>query len=1459
MDSGVVYGFAHEPDTVASKNLTDAQLQFLIDRLVVQSQGLRFIAGDFNQAINGTRAMQTLTDLGWVNVQVWARDKLGKPIRHTCKGVNTKDHIYLSPELAAYLRDVHVDDTWFKDHAVLWATFDSLGSPPIMPMWKVPKPIEWTKIPELPDEPELVLEESNPTKAYADIARTFEARITKACEQAQLPTPLTAQYSAPPKKAREGEPETGFHGIDCQHSQLLRQLRRLVNYQRIADCKDHAGPKSEHRDRFWTSILHATGFQPNFLQWVKDTSPEVGVMHAPPNSETSKNLVDCVDRHLRSFEKLLRKSRIDMAKKRRQDDPNVIFQDLRESPPQPLQALIDKKEARVVEVQQDDQSIILHPATDWCENQQMFSSKGPLSTVMVTTDQIWLEDTSKISTGDIIRQEQVVGSIADLFMRFGTEWKQRWDRHLGKHDNFWQPIVDFSKNVLPIPPKMEYSPITLEQWRKELLRKKKHAAVGPDGFSKQDLTKLPDDLTKQLLRILELVEHGASWPSQLVTGFVVALEKVPGATQVGQFRPITIFALAYRVYSSIRAKQLLKHLLPVAPSTCTGNLPHRFAAQVWTGVQRDIEENQHSGSTASGAVIDLIKAFNLLPRIPIIEILIHLQVPHQIVRAWSSMLISMERRFKLRNQVGPPLRSCTGFAEGDGLSVVAMLTANLMCHAWMRVKHPNLTLWSYVDNIEFVSPDAENTRAGLHNLTRFAEAMDILVDQDKTYTWSTLGDDRKSLKQDFKVMYQARDLGGHMHYCMKSTNHTVTQKCDLLEPLWGKLARSVATYKTKLRAILSKAWPRCLHAVSSVHLADEIFGKLRTGATKGLGQHHAGMSPVIHLSLVEAPVNDPQFFALQRTLMEYRQLVAEPSDFVWSQLQFCTKLRPPPGPCSVLLARLRSIGWEWQHNTVFRDHQLRDIDILGSSWQELRLRILQGWQDRVQATASLRKTMHGFTNVSPILTMSHVDRWAPDEQAILKCSLNGTFFTADHTAKQQHGGDGMCTMCGQPDSQLHRHWKCPALSHCRQHLIKQQIEDISTMHPVIAIHGWMPEPPSLRKYQAQLHALPDKVLDFAWPTNCPDVLHIFTDGGCYSPASKLGRLSTWGLVLADIEEDVFHPLACGIVPGLNQTAVRGEILAVISACEFGWLTNRHIHLWVDNALVFDRVQDFTTTNSWVKPNQKDSDLWLRLQDVIQRSQGLIQGVHKVYSHQDVAGALDAFEEWVFRGNSAADRVAGAAIFSEPAILATWQQLQNEIQTVEILKQLIHKVIVGCGKEALKVPQTSTRSDAPLHHPRISREEVAEVSLIISTDIDIPLRYKVDKIHQFCRWLGTLEDDTQPIRLVTWFELNYEFEEHFQKPGLRYNKHSKRWLWERNPGKANFVLRTNHLARFFQGVLTMAGKKFKVLHIRPTLHVFQFWTQCLAIRLSAELAQKWEARFLAEQHVYRSVRALRTLW
>ena len=58
--------------------------------------------------------------------------------------------------------------------------------------------------------------------------------------------------------------------------------------------------------------------------------------------------------------------------------------------------------------------------------------------------------------------------------------------------------------------------------------------------------------------------------------------------------------------------------------------------QVWLQIQSMIETTQADGGIESGSMVDVIKCFNHLPRVPIFEICAHLGIPRAILRGWSN-------------------------------------------------------------------------------------------------------------------------------------------------------------------------------------------------------------------------------------------------------------------------------------------------------------------------------------------------------------------------------------------------------------------------------------------------------------------------------------------------------------------------------------------------------------------------------------------------------------------------------------------------------------------------------------------------------------------------------------------------------------------------------------------------------------------------------------------------------
>ena len=247
------------------------------------------------------------------------------------------------------------------------------------------------------------------------------------------------------------------------------------------------------------------------------------------------------------------------------------------------------------------------------------------------------------------------------------------------------------------------------------------------------------------------------------------------------------------------------------------------------------------------------------------------------------------------------------------------------------------------------------------------------------------------------------------------------------------------------------------------------------------------------------------------------------------------------------------------------------------------------------------------------------------------------------------------------------------------------------------------------------------------------------------------------------------------------------------------------------------------------------------------------------SHQDLSGSRNELEWWAFSGNSAADNIATTILQSHPLLGKLWEQARQDVAIVKMLQQQVHRVFVEVGKRSVLFREPQKDLETVPFAPRLSREDAAEVRFLIDPGIEVPLRYQIDRLGSLIRWLTRLQDDSAPIQLVSWFQLQVAFEREFGEVPLAYSQHTKRWSWPNvNPIYIPFVRRANKLASFLQGLLGVAQIPYRVLHIRPTTSVLSFWTQCLAFRFSTVVRDAVDDWFTEHQGTFTSVRALRTL-
>ena len=234
---GMVYGFPTGNTYQQPRYQTDVLLEEVVSRLLDQTVGPWILCGDLNHDAHELDQLERLYQHGWREVQMVAAMEWNLPVQATGRGSRRLDHIWLSPELLPWVRNVSVAHDAWPDHAAVSVEFCQAFGQRTLQMWYRPKPFPW------PQQWEAQVQfdhQATPTVAYAKMWQDLEqqaAPIARAhgnlvfrsqCGRGQvLDTSPKFPVIAPTKRSRRGDPQPSFHGLSLQHNRWFKQLRRL--------------------------------------------------------------------------------------------------------------------------------------------------------------------------------------------------------------------------------------------------------------------------------------------------------------------------------------------------------------------------------------------------------------------------------------------------------------------------------------------------------------------------------------------------------------------------------------------------------------------------------------------------------------------------------------------------------------------------------------------------------------------------------------------------------------------------------------------------------------------------------------------------------------------------------------------------------------------------------------------------------------------------------------------------------------------------------------------------------------------------------------------------------------------------------------------------------------------------------------------------------------------------------
>ena len=1191
----------------------------------------------------------------------------------------------MSPEAAAYLTLVSLFDT-FQEHATLRAGFSLPGHTVPETTWPLPAEIPWADV-QLDAWHRLGVHDSVPhqesTAWFASFSRAVERSLdghVTALPNSRLPTNCfgrgsrtAPQHSRPgpqrPLKAsRPGEDSLVHDGLSTEVRRWFQQLRRLQSLVHAVKAGNLAPSAVSYRLDLWRSILHARGFRYGFESWWRSRPAKlVGSPATLPRAVPAESCLCAIHEDFRhNFRKLESwhlRHRTKILDAKYDKSLAQIQKELRAPASEQVDTLQFRRSHAILATAPSGVQVHVEGPLD-LRGSSAWAIDGEPVDLISCEDNVCTFASPVSPVGLELEQLQTLSSVADVHSEFVSVWAARWQQHTSAD---WSRFLNFVRAFLPSRP-FDLPDIDASMWSRALRRFKPRAARGPDGWARDDLLKLPPQRTAELLRLLRAIETETQpWPRQLLVGFVCLLSKDNGRTDTQGYRPICVYSIIYRAWAGIRAQQVLRILRGLVPEDLFGFIPGHETTELWYVVQLEVEQCCQTGDRLLGMSTDIVKCFNHLPRLPLLGMAAHVGFPARLLGPWCNFLQSTERRFLVRGQVSPPVSSSGGFPEGCPLSPVAMVLADWAFHVYMKAFLPPVRPLSYVDNLACLARSPFDLARAFNLVQCFMEMLQLALDASKTYVWATDASARKSIAcLGPPVVEATRELGGIMSFGASARNAALKDRCQALGPTWKALARSRAPACLKILTLPSKCWAKAMHGIAGAPLAEAQLQQLRTAATTAIKLRPAGVSSLLRLSLSSPATADPGFYQLWCCARDLRRMAGKLPNFLSHWRSFAARYdgRQLHGPFTKLVQVFAQIGWSVQTPPVVMDHEGLLHNFLMLPLMLLRRLLEHAWLQYVASRHTHRAAMFDLKGLDPALLQADLSRLSALDNSRLATVRAGAFLFGHQHAHYDLRKDGLCPQCQQPDTVEHRVRFCPRYADLRKP--HQWVCDAWPSFPRSLSHHLLPSAnPHLPALRGMLQATADTTGVFFSSGFGDGWQHVFTDGSCLDFASPDLALAGWGLIHAHGAT----ALACGVVPGLLQSAPRAELCAMKAAARWAIFTRRPCIVWSDALNVVEGVHALQEGRP--RPSAADSDLWAELAALLEQLPQAKFLVHHTPSHLDTGLTDSPFEDWLAAHNGHADTLAGLANHNRPQALQTTHAaaLQYHNTTLEALRAL----------------------------------------------------------------------------------------------------------------------------------------------------------------------------------------------
>lgn len=505
------------------------------------------------------------------------------------------------------LCDVAIDHCKWIDHATVTASFKGANCDIVRFPWPLPKQLPWQQISAKKSPGSKICFDTSVSceAGYTELWHNIEQDVCHAAREASVR--ISCQHlgrgkrrkpvrvvgaTKPMMPGRRDEIQPKYFGISFLHRAWFRQLRRVQSYIRIASVDSPSTAHVEHAVSLWHAIFHAKGFKPSFAAWwlTRDmkTVEEPGIPDTPPDAAFATLVFDGLQAEVRDLEKRLCRDHRGHRISSTTDAISRLYRSVKQDMPAQVDVLVDMKQAVVSELDEHDCAIVLNKEVTWHPDQPIRVDGVEVTTHFVASDKIWLCSLKDVSVGASVAQNCSIGKLEAVFQAFVEHWPQYWNKHADVPSDRWNQVIDFARDKLGFQSLPSLS-LTSALVRATVKSKKSQAATGLDGVTRADLLNLSHNQLNGILQVYQHAQATGQWPPQVLEGVVKSLAKVDCPSQVAQFRPITVFSIVYRAWSSLQSRYWLGQIEHQLSQYLCGNRSGYQAATLWRKVLEEIE------------------------------------------------------------------------------------------------------------------------------------------------------------------------------------------------------------------------------------------------------------------------------------------------------------------------------------------------------------------------------------------------------------------------------------------------------------------------------------------------------------------------------------------------------------------------------------------------------------------------------------------------------------------------------------------------------------------------------------------------------------------------------------------------------------------------------------------------------------------------------------------------------